>query len=333
MKPKLSLALLFVSVCLCAQNTDRGKDAGQITDYSLKSLMSYPFKSSPISINALAFKNSLQYAYTISYSSMGLTVSGRLSIPADQTGLKGIVIMLRGYQSEQGYYTGKGTEYPARTYLSKGWAVIAPDFLGFSASSPRPSPAELHQIFSTINAVELYLSLERPGFIFGNAVAGTDRADLPRMFNKIVLWGHSNGGQVTIQTLEVLQKPVPAVLWAPVSLAFPDSMVFYRKNMSVWAEDFKRRYNAADFSLFSYLEKIAPGTPILLEQGTRDTAVPKSWSDAFAKAVNGENVRRESRGEGKISLEYKVYENADHNLAPYWSSVLPGDAAFWDAVK
>jgi dienelactone hydrolase len=325
---KTSLIVLCAFLVLGRVSAQNTSSARQFTDYSLKSLMNYPFKASPISINTLAFKNALQYAYNISYTSMGLTVSGRLSVPVNQTGLKGIVLMLRGQQNEQGYYTGKGTEYPARAYLQNGWAVIAPDFLGFAASSPTPAPAELHQFFSTLNAVELYLSLERPDFRFANAVTAADRA-VPQAFNKIVLWGHSNGGQVTIQTLEVLQKPVPAVLWAPVSLAFPDSMVFYRRNMSAWAEDFKRTYNAADFSLFSYLGKIAPGTPILLEQGTNDTAVPKSWSDAFAKAVNEENARRESRGEGKINLDYKVYENANHNLEPYWSSILPGDAAFW----
>lgn len=318
----------FLAVFLCAAAALFSQTRPNFTAYSLKSLQSYPFRESPIAVNSLAFKNSLQYAYNISYTSMGLSVSGRLSVPVlPVENLKGMVIMLRGYQNARGYYTGKGTENPARSYLQQGWAVIAPDFLGYAGSSPAPEPAELHQFYSTLNAVELYLSLLNPEFRYGSVAPG-DRA-VPSSFKKIVFWGHSNGGQVAIQTLETLGRPVPTVLWAPVSAAFPDSMAHYRSNMAGWAAAFKRDYPASDFSLLEFLDRIAPGTPILLEQGTNDKDVPKTWSDAFVRAVGAENARREKSGRGKIDIRYEVYDNADHNLAPYWNRILPGDAAFW----
>jgi dienelactone hydrolase len=300
-------------------------------DYSLKGLQNYSYKASPITIQTLAFKNSLQYAYNCSYSSMGLTVSARLSLPAAGT-LKGVVIMLRGHQYPAGYYTGKGTENPARAYLQWGYAVIAPDFFGYGSSSPTPSPEELHQFYSTVNAVELYLSLSdgNLNLRFSPSVPRGDRIELPRRFKKIVLWGHSNGGQVALHFLEALLKPIPTVLWAPVSLAYPDSLGHYQRGSS-WAEQFKREHAVSDFSLFAHLHRIAPGTPILLEQGDKDTAVPKSWNDALSEAIKAENARREKAGQGGIHLDYKVYKNANHNLNPYWNTVLPGDAAFWDA--
>jgi dienelactone hydrolase len=319
----IALALFFLGLCVWCQ--DR-----QFADYSLKSLAAYPYKSSPVNINALAFKNDLQYAYNVSYSSMGLTVSGRLSVPAVPGGeIKGIVVMLRGHQNAAGYYTGRGTEYPARGYLRAGWAVIAPDFFGYGASSPTPAPAELHQFYSTVNAVELYLSLQNPDFRYNASISGANRAVLPAAFKKIVFWGHSNGGQVAIQALEILGKPVDTVLWAPVSLNFPDSMVYYQRNRASWADEFRRNYPASDFALLSFLHKIAPGTRILLEQGTGDTDVPKSWSDAFAAALRAENAAREKNGTGTIDFRYDVYQNANHNLEPYWNRILPGDAAFW----
>jgi pimeloyl-ACP methyl ester carboxylesterase len=323
-KTKFTALMLVVFVC-CVWSENR-----RFTGYSLKGLADYPYKSGPVDIRTLVFKNNLQYAYNVSYTSMGLAVSGRLSVPAlPREEIRGIIIMLRGHQDAAGYYTGKGTEYPARSYLREGWAVIAPDFLGYGASSPVPAPVELHQFYSTINAAELYLSMQSPDFRYSASVAGADRADLPSAFKKIVFWGHSNGGQVAIQTLEVLGKPVPTVLWAPVSLNFPDSMVKYRRNTASWADEFRRNYPAADFALFSFLHRIAPGTRILLEQGTNDTAVPKSWSDAFAAAIRAENAVREKNGIGKIAFRYDVYQNANHNLEPYWDRILPGDAAFW----
>ena len=324
MKKNYFALLLFIPVMFLSAQDRR------FTDYSLKSLQGYPYKTSPITIEKLAFRNEVQHAYNVSFKSMNLTVSARLSVPAGRPeNIKGIVIMLRGHQNTSGYYTGKGTENPARGYLQRGWATIAPDFFGYGSSSPTPSPRELHQFFSTINAVELYKSLEQPVFVYGGSVPQGSRITFPLSFKKIVLWGHSNGGQVALHFLEVIQKPVPTVLWAPVSLSFPDSWAHYGRNTE-WAQRFKREYPAEDFSLIANLDKIAPGTPILLEQGDKDYAVPKSWNDALAQAIAAENIRREQAGRGKIELRYEVYSNANHNLSPYWNTVLPRDAAFWE---
>ena len=317
----------------------------KITDFSLKSLQSYPYKTSSITIQKLTFKNALQYAYNVTYTSMNLTVSARLSIPnIKQENIKGIVIMLRGHQFPGNYHTGKGTENPAKGYLQRGWTVIAPDFFGYGSSSQTPAPESLHQFYSTINAVELYKSLESAGsrastsdssrpvnnlFNFNSSVPQVDRISLPANFKKIVTWSHSNGGQVALHFLTIIQKPVTTVLWAPVSLGYPDSAAHYARNPEL-AESFKNEYPAKEFSFYTYLDKIAPNTPILLEQGDKDRGVPKVWSDALSQAIKEENLRREKAGIGKIILRYEVYTNADHNLNPYWSTVLPRDAAFWE---
>jgi len=325
MKKALFMLFLLIASNIFAQN--------KITDFSLKSLQTYPYKTSPITIQKLAFKDALQYAYNVTYTSMNLTVSARLSVPnIRQENIKGIVIMLRGHQFPGNYYTGKGTEHPAKSYLQRGWAVIAPDFFGYGSSSQTPPPSTLHQFYSTINAVELYKSLEAGAqnlFVFNSAVPQTDRTSLPTSFKKIVTWGHSNGGQVALHFLTIIHKPVTTVLWAPVSLSFPESAAHYGRNPE-WAESFKREYPAKDFSYFTYLDKIAPNTPILLEQGDKDKGVPKEWNDALSKTITEENLRRERAGIGKILLRYEVYANADHNLNPYWSTVLPRDVAFWE---
>ena len=319
-------------VLLAAKPAFLAAQEKQYPDYSLKSLQNYPYRTSPITIQKLAFKNDLQYAYNVSYTSMGLTVSARLSIPAIRNeNIKGIVIMLRGHQNPGGYYTGKGTENPAKGYLQRGWATISPDFFGYGSSSPTPSPRELHQFYSTVNAVELYKSLEQPDFRFAAAVPQASRVAPPGAFKKLVLWGHSNGGQVALHFLEIINKPVPTVLWAPVSLPFPDNMAHYnRNNGNEWAERFKKEQQADDFSLVKFLDRVAPGTPILLEQGDKDYAVPKAWSDALVRSITAENARREQAGRGKIDIQYEVYKNANHNLNPFWGTVLPKDAAFWE---
>ena len=311
-----------------------------VNNYSLRSLLTYPYRTSVITIQRLAFKNALQYAYDVTFTSMGLTVSGRLSIPAAGN-IKGIVMMLRGHQRPSGYYTGKGTENPAKVYLEHGWAIIAPDFFGYASSSPTPPPSFLHQFYSTINAVELYKSLElaseaqstavsnSPVFQYNPSVPRPDRITLPARLNKIVVWGHSNGGQVALHFLQVIQKPVTTVLWAPVSLSFPDSAGHYGRG-SEWVDNFKELYQAEDFAFINFLDKIADGTRIRLNHGDNDASTPKAWSDALSKAVEDENIRRDSIGRGRIILRYQVYRGANHNLNPFWSTILPRDVTFWE---
>jgi pimeloyl-ACP methyl ester carboxylesterase len=301
------------------------------TDFSLKSLQNYPYKSSPITIQNAVVKNNIQNAYNVNYTSMGgLTVSARLRLPPIKPeNIKGIIIILRGHQNHNTYYQGRGTENPSYGYLVRGWAVIAPDFLGYGFSSPLPSPRELHQFYSTINAVELYKSLEQPVFRFAPGVSQSDRSAIPGSFKKIVLWGHSNGGQVALHFLEVIKKPVPTVLWVPVTLTYPNSISHYSRNPA-WAENFKKKYPAADFSLLVYLDKIAPGTPILIDQGDKDKSVPKNWNDVLVIEINQENIRRQLSGRGKIEIQYKVYSTDDHFLTTHWEIIYPGDIAFYE---
>jgi len=323
MKKYILIIFIFPVMFLNAQEM-------RFTDFSLKSLQNYSYKASPLTIQNLVFKDDVQYAYNVTYTSMDLTVSARLRLPPIKTeNIKGIVIMLRGHQNQNTYVQGRGTENPSKGYLAKGWAVIAPDFFGYGSSSPIPPPRELHQFYSTINAIELYKSLEQADFRFAPGVRQSDRDNIPASFKKIVLWGHSNGGQVAMHFLEIIRKPIPTVLWAPVGLAYPDNIAHYSRKHA-WAESFKQEYNAADFSLLNYLDRIAPGTAILIDQGDKDKVVPRTWNDVLVNEITVENILREKAGRGKIIIRYDIYSTDDHFLTPLWNTIHPRDLAFWE---
>jgi dienelactone hydrolase len=333
---KCTKTAVVVAVLLCgfiasaaAQNDAQVTDAGNAAfdALSLSVLQDYAYKASDITITRFVSDTNGYYAFDVIYTSMNLSVSARFRVP--RTPPRGLILMFRGHQSERGYYTGKGTENVGRRYLEAGYATVAPDFLGYAASSAVPAPSQAHQLYSIINAVELYLSMQTPVFRVapGVAVPAVARAALPASFSRFGVWGHSNGGQVALHFLEMVKKPIPAILWAPVTLDYPDNVAHYGRN-AAWADAFKASHTAADFALSRFLGNIAPGTPIFLEQGTADRAVPQSWSDNFAAAVAAENIRRSAPN--KIALTYRLYDNANHDLEPHLQTVWARDVAFWN---
>jgi pimeloyl-ACP methyl ester carboxylesterase len=221
--------------------------------------------------------------------------------------------------------------------MRAGWATISPDFLGYGASSPTPEPEQMHQLYSVVNAVELYMSVQKPVYEYANSAVKQKAAHkLPGHFDKIVLWGHSNGGQVAIHFLEVTRLSIPTVLWAPVGVPFPDDIAYYSRYFPGsgdmrWAKDFANTHKPGDYSLLSHLGSIAPGCPILMQQGTNDHSVEKSWNDTLAAAINSENEKR--KAPDRINFTYIIYPDANHNLEPYWNTRYQGKTVYQSNIE
>ena len=141
---------------------------------------------------------------------------------------------------------------------------------------------------------------------------------------KIFLWGHSNGGMITLAVLEMTGKDYPTVLWAPVSHFFPydvlyftneaeDKGKFLRKELA----EFEKDYDADKYSFDEYLSWIK--APIQIQQGTADPYIPVSWSDSLAE-------RLESLG---LVVNYYLYPGADHQLRNSWDTVVERDVQFF----
>ena len=138
--------------------------------------------------------------------------------------------------------------------------------------------------------------------------------------SNIGVWGHSNGGQIALTVLEILGKPVPATLWAPVSKPFPYSILYYTdeaddhgKLLRKELAKFEENYNVDIYSLTNYFNRITG--PVLLHQGTADASVPRAWSDELAKNI--------------ADVQYFLYLGTDHNMMPDWNTVVSRDVEFF----
>ena len=321
--------------------------------YALDELRDYPFQASKIQMKEMVSDKEGYSEYLFSFTTVGKTMSGLLTIPLplpeDLNNLTTIV-MVRGYVPPESYTPGIGTSPAARYFAKQGFVTLAPDFFGFGTSDPEPVDEWEARFIKPIVVAELIKSIEQ------NGVSG-DMITIPPS-NRIGIWAHSNGGQITLSALEVMGESIPATLWAPVTAPFPYSLLFYGdevadegKQQRAWIAMFEQIYNAENFSLTQHLDLLKG--PMQIHHGTNDEAALKTWSDEFVDKLEIENERRENQIkllksatqsadlETKLSTssallqpivyEYFVYPGADHNLRPVenWNLAVSRDLAFF----
>jgi len=231
--------------------------------------------------------------------------------------------MYRGFVPQSQYFTGDGTQHVGEVLAGSGYITLAPDFLGFGQSD-KPSTAAFEDRFqSYTTALQLLSSLStlNSGLLASYSAVTSDLA-------RIGIWGHSNGGHITLSVLSITGKPYPTVLWNPVSMSFPFSVLAYDdesndhgkaliKNMA----EFESVYNAEDFSPPNFYNRIT--APIQLNQGLADQEVWPKWSDQLYTTLKSMND----------DVMYFTYPGADHNLSPAtlgWNSAVARAVGFYN---
>ncbi len=325
--------------------------------YSITALSQRQYQKSPLTVEKVLTQTPDYTSYLFSYTSLNKKVTGQLNVPTKlPESPVPTIVMLRGYVPPETYSTGVGTKNAAKVLAENGFVTVAPDFLGYGDSDPEPTDSWQARFEKPILVIELIKSLEK-------AKLKIDPTDLPQstlatkitaptqefMFGPLGLWGHSNGGQIALTTLEVLQQPIPTTLWAPVTAPFPYSILFFSdenedegKAMRKWLAMFEENYDVFDFSLTKHLDRLRG--PIQLHHGTDDEAALLTWSNEFESRIKLENERREeaatdlATGSATLSvpeelqpldLTFFTYPGADHNLQPGWNTVVERDVAFF----
>lgn len=235
--------------------------------------------------------------------------TGQINIPED-SGKFPIILMLRGYVDQEIYKTGVGTSRAAGVFQENGYITIAPDFLGYAGSDPQSTDIMEARFQTYVTVLSLLKSLDQ--------IEKWDQEN-------VLIWGHSNGGQIALTILEITGKNYPTTLWAPVSKPFPYSILYYTdesedrgKYLRSEIAKFEKLYNAEDYSIDNYFDLIKAS--IELHQGTFDDAVPVEWSDELSSILENNGVE----------IDYFKYQGADHNLQPSWNTVVLRNLSFFE---
>jgi dipeptidyl aminopeptidase/acylaminoacyl peptidase len=244
------------------------------------------------------------------------TTSGLINIPkslpagGQGTGTFPVIVMFRGYVDPTQYFIGNGTQHAAEVFAANGFITVAPDFLGYGDSDKEAENVFESRFQTLTTAITTLKSI--------NSIKNWDGKN-------IFIWGHSNGGQITLTTLEITGGTYPTVLWAPVSKPFPYSILYYTDDASDSGKflrhelsNFENDYDTDLYSLTKYLGNIK--APLQLNQGTADDAVPVAWSDLLAKDLKSAGV----------DVTYTKYPGANHDLTPGWEQAVANALTFFE---
>jgi len=262
-------------------------------------------------------------SYIISYPSDGLKIYGLMNIPNSKKPENGfpVVIINHGYINPKDYSTIGSYKAITDYFSSRGFLVIKPDYRG-NANSEIDDTA-LMRFAYPIDVMNLIVSIKS----IGNADA-----------NSIYLWGHSMGGEVTLEVLEIIGKDPDlskgikaAVLWSPVIdpirwfskshvPQLPEARITpfpYAKTFQILGTPDQNPTLWQSLSPLSYLSDI--NTPLQINQGTSDKTVPYLWSIELYNDLKSLNK----------NVESNLYPNNDHNITESWSSAAGNSLKFF----
>lgn len=288
--------------------------------YSFENLKNQKFQSSEITIGDMSKSENGLTSYIFYFNDQqSKKVSGLINLPS-KPGEYPILAMFRGYIDKEKYTIGEGTRHSGEVFAKNNFITLAPDFLGYGESAS-PSANSIEERFQTYTtALSLLASLENL-----NSALEKINPNIKADTNKIGIWGHSNGGHISLSTLAITGKNYPTVLWAPVSKPFPYSVLYFTdefedngKALRKAIADFEKDYDIERYSPANFLSWI--NAPIQIHQGTDDEAVPKRWSDQlYTKLINM-----------KKDAVYYSYLYDDHNFSRgNWGTAIERSISFY----
>lgn len=301
-----------------------------LNNFSIQSLQQRSYTPSQLLITETMDEEPEYTKFLFSFTTQGKTMTGQLNVPTDLDTAQppAAIVMLRGYVPLAAYQTGVGTKNAAARFAEAGYITVAPDFFGYGQSDPEPEdpwqarfekPAIVAELLETVSS--------------GVPITAAQDTLRPR---SVGIWAHSNGGQIALSTLEILQKSYPTTLWAPVTAPFPYSILYFGdevadegKSQRAWIALFERDYDAHQFSHTQYLQYLQG--PLQFQQGTIDDAVPFFWTEEFLAKLDAENERRnqDATAPAQIMYDYYKYPGADHNLVGAWETAVERDLQFF----
>lgn len=251
--------------------------------------------------------------YIISYRSDGYKIYALLTIPNGPKPATGwpVILFNHGYIPPAQYRTTERYVAYVDGFARYGYIVLKSDYRGHGSSEGRASggygsPDYTTDVLNALASIKRYKDADP---------------------NRIGMWGHSMGGQVTLRAMVISKEIKAGVIWGGVVASYPDIMTRWTRGTgrgpsptpradlpfaaSGWRNSLMRDYGTPDqnpefwasISPNSYLADIAG--PLQLHHGLADEEVPVAFSASLYEQMQA----------ARKTVEYYTYPGNDHNIS------------------
>lgn len=284
---------------------------------------SYPGSHLVIEQTLTAGSNYKQYI--ASYLSDGLKIYGFLTIPNGDKPKSGwpVIIFNHGYIPPSSYVTTERYVAYVEAFARNGYIVFKADYRGHGNSQGQPegayySPAYTVDVLNALSTLKRYQDANP---------------------NKIGMWGHSMGGNITLRSLVVVPNDIKAtVIWGGVVGTYDDLMNNWQRrvryvppstemaNRNRSRQEIINKFGTPQ-SNPDFWNSIDPNNflsditaPVQLHTGGSDEEVPVAFS-------TGLKDRLEKIGK---TVQYYDYPGDDHNISRNFNTAIQRSVEFFD---
>jgi uncharacterized protein len=290
---------------------------------SIEAMRGQTYPGSDIKIEQTLKAGANYQRYVVSYLSDGLKIYGLLTVPNGKAPATGwpIIVFNHGYIPPDQYRTTERYVAYQDAFARAGYITLKSDYRGHGSSEGEArggygSPDYTDDVMNAMESLKRY-----PG------------ADP----NRIGMWGHSMGGQITLRAMVISKDVKAGVIWGGVVAPYTDMLTKWRRPSSApplniparqrrWRQDFYDKYgtpeqNPAFWASISPSEYVADiSGPLQLQHASGDEEVPVQFSrDLYAKM--------KALGE---PVEYYEYKGDNHNISGNLATALQRSVAFFD---
>ncbi len=319
--------------------TGKGKSTSALTNLINTSVAQSTPNLNPLTIEAMRARNYLGSTikieqtltpgtnynqYVASYYSDGLKIYALLTVPIGNIPEGGwpVILFNHGYIPPTTYQTTVRYEAYMAAFARSGYIVFKPDYRGNGNSEGQPEGAYYSAAYA-IDDLNALTSIKKY------------RDANP---NKIGIWGHSMGGNITLRDLVVSKDIKAAVIWGGVVGSYNDLMYNWQNHVSYnpppneLALRNRSRQNLIDQygtpkTNQGFWNSIDPTffvkdimAPVQLDVGGADEEVPVAFSAALYQKM---------QNAGK-TVEYYVYPGSNHNISQGFDLAMQRSIAFFD---
>ncbi|MDO8486978.1 MAG: prolyl oligopeptidase family serine peptidase [Candidatus Curtissbacteria bacterium] len=311
------LLFIFVILAIFSKKTPPAANSGQTpaskttvsNPLAIDYMRSQTYPGSNITIEQ-SLPDGVNYKqYIVSYKSQDLKIYALLTVPMGDKPKDGwpVIIFNHGYIPPEQYVTTERYIAYVETFATSGYIVFKSDYRGNDKSEGEPegayySPAYTVDILNAVSSIKKFADANP---------------------NKIGMWGHSLGGNITLRNIEVSTDIKAAVIWAGVTGSYNDLMNNWQRRVPFQPSPRQlalRNANRANLTQKYGTPKDNPvfwsaidpfhnlkyiSAPIQLHHGEADEEVPLSFSQRLETAL---------KSAGK-TVELYTYPGAGHNIS------------------